>query len=125
MNKTELVVRLAKKQPHLTIKDARFAINIILKMIREGLNTSNRIEIRGFGVFSLRFRPSRVRISLKSGQELHFPAHYAFHFKPAKALKLRVNQTVQKSQVNPSNLRPGLHKADRTEKTPKPMSAIN
>lgn len=91
MNKTELILKLAKKQPHLTVKETRIAINIMLTMIQEQLDVSNRIEIRGFGAFSLRYRPSRVRIHLKTGQKLKYPANYAFHFKPAKELKLLVN----------------------------------
>ncbi len=123
MNKTELIAKLAKKQSHLTIKDARLSVDIILTMIQEGLNASNRIEIRGFGAFSLRFRPSRTRINLKTGQELHLPAHYACRFKPAKELKLRVNQAAQGSPTKPRTSTPILREP-YTREAAKQLSAF-
>lgn len=93
MNKTELIAQLAKHQAHLTKRDVSLAVNCILRLLQNGLKSSNRIEIRGFGTFSLRLRPNRSRINLKTGKEIMIPAHHAFHFKPAKELRLRVNNS--------------------------------
>lgn len=97
MNKTELIARLARKQPRLTKKGVGLAVDSILTFIQDGLKPSNRIEIRGFGTFTLRHRPSRSRVNLKTGQKIISPTYYALHFKPAKDLRLRVNQSQQKT----------------------------
>jgi integration host factor subunit beta len=98
MNKTELVTRIARKQPHLTKKDAALAVDLILSFIQKKIANVNRIEIRGFGTFTLRYRVSRDRLNLKTGEVIYYPAGYAMHFKPAHELRLRVNPAPAKMQ---------------------------
>jgi len=98
MNKTELIAQIARKQTHLSKKEVGFAVDLILKFIQHGLTISNRIEIRGFGTFTLRYRPSRLRINLRSGEEIISPSYHSLHFKPARELRLRVNASSKKAE---------------------------
>lgn len=91
MNKTDLIARLARKQSHLTKKEIAVAVNCLLRFIQQGITPANRIEIRGFGTFTLHYRISRSRINLKTGQKIVSPACYAMHFKPAKAMRRQVD----------------------------------
>ena len=107
MNKTELVTRIARKQPHLTKKDAALAVDFILSFIQKKIAQVNRIEIRGFGTFTLRYRASRERLNLKTGKVIFYPAVHAMHFKPAQELRLRVNsapaQMLEKTTATPKS----------------------
>jgi integration host factor subunit beta len=107
MNKTELVTRIARKQPHLTKKDAALAVDLILSLIQKKVAQVNRIEIRGFGTFTLRYRVSRERLNLKTGKVIFYPAGRAMHFKPAQELRLRVNSApagmLEKPPANPKS----------------------
>ena len=92
MNKAEFISALAKKQPHLKRKDVEVAVGIILAQMEQTLNAKERIEIRSFGAFSARFLPARIRKNPKTGDEIHSPSRYSFHFKPSRALKLKVDK---------------------------------
>jgi integration host factor subunit beta len=94
MNKSELIAQIARKRAHLTKRDVSLAVNCILRRILDDLQTTDRIEIRGFGTFTLRFRPSRSRFNLKTGKKMIAPPYYAFHFKPAKELRLIINAKI-------------------------------
>jgi integration host factor subunit beta len=91
MTKSELIEVLAQKQPQLAYRDIELAVKTILEYMSASLSTGERIEIRGFGSFSLHFRPARSGRNPKSGEPVSLPAKYVPHFKPGKELRERVN----------------------------------
>ena len=91
MTKSELIEILSRKQPQLAYKDIELAVKTILEYMSSSLSNGERIEIRGFGSFSLHFRPARNGRNPKSGEPVALPAKYVPHFKPGKDLRERVN----------------------------------
>lgn len=93
MTKSELIESLAKRQSQLAYKDVELAVKTILEHMANALSNGERIEIRGFGSFSLHYRPPRVGRNPKSGDPVSLPAKYVPHFKPGKQLRDRIDQT--------------------------------
>lgn len=91
MTKSELIERLAARQPHLMHKDVELAVKLILDRISLALARQDRVEIRGFGSFALHHRPSRVGRNPKTGEPVTIPAKHVPHFKPGKEMRERVN----------------------------------
>lgn len=94
MTKSELIDSLSRKQSHLAYKDVELAVKGLLEQMSQALATGNRIEIRGFGSFSLHFRPPRVGRNPKTGESVALPGKFVPHFKPGKELRERVNNDV-------------------------------
>ncbi len=94
MTKSELIERIAQKQALLTNRDAEGAVNAILEHMTERLATGSRIEIRGFGAFSLRHRKERVGRNPNTGAPVALPARHPLHFKPGQRLRERVDISV-------------------------------
>lgn len=92
MVKSELINRIATKQSNLPIKDIELSVNYILERMSNALAQNKRIEIRGFGSFSLRHRPPRRAHNPKTGERVFTHAKYSPHFKPGKDLRERVNE---------------------------------
>jgi integration host factor subunit beta len=76
-------------------KDADMSVKMILDALSETLAKGDRIEIRGFGSFSLNYRPPRLGRNPKSGVKVEVPAKYVPHFKAGKELRERVDQMVK------------------------------
>ena len=93
MTKSELIESLARRQLQLAYKDVELAVKTILEHMADALSNGERIEIRGFGSFSLHYRPPRVGRNPKSGDPVSLPAKYVPHFKPGKQLRDRIDQT--------------------------------
>jgi len=91
LTKSELILRLAARNPRLAARDADEAVKMILDMLGGALSQGGRIEIRGFGSFSLNFRPARVGRNPKSGERVQVPAKHVPHFKAGKELRERVD----------------------------------
>ena len=91
MTKSELIDRLAAQFPQLVAKDAELAVKMILDAMAESLAKGERIEIRGFGSFSLHFRPPRQGRNPKTGEAVALSGKHVPHFKPGKDLRERVN----------------------------------
>lgn len=91
MTKSELIARLAARFPQLVAKDADFAVKMVLDAMSDALARGDRIEIRGFGSFSLNYRPPRIGRNPKSGDKVHVPEKYVPHFKAGKELRERVD----------------------------------
>jgi len=91
MTKSDLIARLAERFPQLVAKDADFAVKMILDAMSEALAKGDRIEIRGFGSFSLNYRPPRVGRNPKSGDKVSVPEKWVTHFKAGKDLRERVD----------------------------------
>lgn len=91
MTKSELIEILARKQKHLPTKDVELAVKHLLDLMGDALATGQRIEIRGFGSFSLHYRPPRMGRNPKTGEAVALAGKYVPHFKPGKDLRDRVN----------------------------------
>lgn len=91
MTKSELIEILARHQAHLKADDVDMAVKTLLEMMSNALTEGERIEIRGFGSFSLHFRPPRLGRNPKTGDSVALPGKYVPHFKPGKELRDRVN----------------------------------
>ncbi|HRD72737.1 MAG TPA: integration host factor subunit beta [Aquimonas sp.] len=91
MTKSELIELLARKQAHLKAEDVDLAVKAVLEQMSSALASGDRIEIRGFGSFSLHFRPARVGRNPKTGDSVTLSGKYVPHFKPGKELRERVN----------------------------------
>lgn len=94
MTKSELIEAIALKQTQLTQKDIDSAVKTILEHMSQALEEGERIEIRGFGSFSLHYRPPRVGRNPKTGDAVRLPSKHVPHFKPGKELRERVNELV-------------------------------
>ncbi|HET7267103.1 MAG TPA: integration host factor subunit beta [Oleiagrimonas sp.] len=91
MTKSELIEALAQRQNHLAFSDVEMAVKNVLEQMSRSLADGRRIEIRGFGSFSLHFRPPRMGRNPKSGDAVALPGKHVPHFKPGKELRERVN----------------------------------
>jgi integration host factor subunit beta len=91
MTKSELIELIAAKQNHLPAKDVELAVKQVLEIMSDALAQGQRIEIRGFGSFSLHFRPPRQGRNPKTGETVALAGKYVPHFKPGKGLRERVN----------------------------------
>lgn len=92
MTKSELIDALSRGQAHLKADDVDLAVKTLLEMMSGALAHGERIEIRGFGSFSLHFRPPRLGRNPKSGESVALPAKHVPHFKPGKELRERVDR---------------------------------
>ncbi|MCK4607851.1 MAG: integration host factor subunit beta [Gammaproteobacteria bacterium] len=92
MVKSELIARVAAKQQALGEKDVELAVNQILQEMSQALGQGDRIEIRGFGSFSLHYRPPRNAHNPRTGVKVVTIPKYSPHFKPGKDLRDRVNE---------------------------------
>jgi len=91
MTKSELIEILSRRQAHLKADDVDLAVKNLLEMMSNALTEGERIEIRGFGSFSLHFRPPRLGRNPKTGDSVALPGKHVPHFKPGKELRDRVN----------------------------------
>ena len=91
MTKSELIERIVESQIQLSSKDVELAIKTMLEQMSQALSAGDRIEIRGFGSFSLHFRAPRVGRNPKTGESVRLEGKYVPHFKPGKELRDRVN----------------------------------
>lgn len=98
MMKSELIERIARKQSHLAYKDVELAVKSLLEQMSNSLSNGERIEIRGFGSFSLHYRPPRAGRNPKTGDSVSLPGKHVPHFKPGKELRERVNESMKKEQ---------------------------
>ena len=91
MTKSELIESIARKQAHLAYRDVELSVKSMLEQMSETLAAGERIEIRGFGSFSLHYRPPRIGRNPKTGDAVALPGKYVPHFKPGKELRERVD----------------------------------
>lgn len=99
MVKSELITRISEQQSHLPIRDIELAINHIIDCMSDNLGDGCRIEIRGFGSFSLHYRPSRKAHNPKTGARVYTASKHTPHFKPGKDLRDRVNDSRSKHPI--------------------------
>lgn len=99
MIKSQLIATLASRMTHLPEKQVADSINQILDLMSEALIKGQRIEIRGFGSFSLHYRPPRNAHNPKTGEKVVTQEKHSPHFKPGKELRERVDASRQKVKL--------------------------
>ena len=95
MTKSELIELIASRQAQLSAKDVELAVKTIIEHMSQTLAVGERIEIRGFGSFSLHYREPRKGRNPKTGDAVQLTGKYVPHFKPGKELRERVNMGLQ------------------------------
>ena len=91
MTKSELIERLMDESSSMQSRDVEVAVKELLEYMAQTLQRGVRIEIRGFGSFSLHYREPRVGRNPKTGQSVQLEGKYVPHFKPGKELRDRVD----------------------------------
>ena len=91
MTKSELIERLIVRQSHLSPREVEWAVKEVIEQLSSSLEDGRRIEIRGFGSFSLHHRAPRIGRNPKTGETVKLEAQRVPHFKPGKELRERVN----------------------------------
>jgi integration host factor subunit beta len=91
MIKSELIAKLAAEHPHLTHRDVERVVNVVLDGMVGALERGGRVELRGFGAFSVRSRPARSGRNPRTGAAVSVPAKNVPFFKSGKELRERLN----------------------------------
>ena len=94
MTKSELIEKIASSQDQLPQKDVELAVRMILERMALTLSNNQRVEIRGFGSFSLHYRSARIGRNPKTGDSVDLRGKFVPYFKPGKELRVRVNSGV-------------------------------
>jgi integration host factor subunit beta len=92
MIKSELVQRIAKRNPHLYLRDVEKIVNAILDEITGALSRGDRVELRGFGAFSVKHRDARVGRNPRTGAHVPVNEKTVPFFKTGKEMRERLNQ---------------------------------
>ena len=100
MTKSELIERIAATQSQLSAKDVELAVKTMIEQMSQALARGHRIEIRGFGSFSLHYRAPRIGRNPKTGESVGLAGKYVPHFKPGKELRDRVNDGMLREQAD-------------------------
>ena len=102
MTKSELIEKIAAVQTQLSAKDVELAVKMMLDHMAEALAEGERIEIRGFGSFSLHYRSPRLGRNPKTGEKVELAGKFVPHFKPGKELRERVNLSLEQESEEPT-----------------------
>lgn len=102
MTKSELIERIAAHQQHLSPRDVEFAVKTMLEHMSQTLAHGDRIEIRGFGSFSLHYRAPRIGRNPRTGESVGLTGKFVPHFKPGKELRDRVNTNRNSGDEEPA-----------------------
>ena len=94
MTKSELIENLADRWGHFSIQDIELAVNTLIELMVDSLTVGHRVEIRGFGAFSIRARRSYWGRNPKTNERVWVPERHTLHFKPGKSMRERVNNTL-------------------------------
>ena len=119
MTKLELMDRITNKNPYLSAKDVKLAVDLIILHMSEHLGTNERIEVRGFGSFRIRHIEPYTSRNPREGTKFDKEASRRVHFKPGKIMRANVNQSMPKRQ---RELRTKSVKLPRITNTPLPQS---
>ena len=90
--KSNLLKQLSKNYPNFLKKDLEKFVDIILNEIKITLKRGERVELRGFGVFSTNIQKARISRNPKTGEKVNVPEKFVPHFKPGKELKIKVDK---------------------------------
>jgi integration host factor subunit beta len=93
MIKSELVQIIAARNPHLFLRDVENIVSAVFDEITDALSDGNRVELRGFGAFSVKNRPARVGRNPRTGDTVEVEEKWVPFFKTGKELRERLNAT--------------------------------
>lgn len=96
MTKSELIQRLSKRYPHLYQRDIEVLVNTMFEEITKALASGNRVELRGFGAFSVREREARAARNPKNGTMVNVGTRSAIYFRTGKELRERITNVIPK-----------------------------
>ena len=99
VTKSELIEGIAGRYEMLSSRDVELAIKTMIDAMANVLSTGGRIEIRGFGSFSLHYRAPRIGRNPKTGDTVKLTGKYVPHFKPGKELRDRVNDSLRGESI--------------------------
>ncbi|MDA3807774.1 MAG: integration host factor subunit beta [Thiomicrorhabdus sp.] len=99
MTKSEIIELIARKQTQFSQKDVEIAVNQVVDSMIDTLSEGERIEIRGFGSFSLHHRKARVGRNPKTGETVELSDKRVPHFKPGKSLRERVDSSKETTDI--------------------------
>ena len=102
MTKSDLIDKIAMCKSDLSAKDVEVAVATILAQITDALAQGGRVEVRGFGSFSLHFRKSRLGRNPQTGEAVSLESKHVPHFKPGKELRERVNRGLHEDSSQPA-----------------------
>ncbi|MEM8832947.1 MAG: integration host factor subunit beta [Pseudomonadota bacterium] len=97
MTKSELIQKLAEKNPHLFLRDIEKIVETVFDEISDALAQGNRVELRGFGAFSIKHRDARTGRNPRTGETVQVEAKRLPFFKTGKALRERLNDETDSS----------------------------
>lgn len=95
LNKSDLVALLSEQLPDLPARTVKRATNALIRTMRDGLSSGRRVDIRRFGVFTLRFRPARTTRDPRNGEFVRTPDRYAPWFRASLILNRKINEPAQ------------------------------
>lgn len=98
MIKSELIEKLAITNPHLMQRDVEKIVNVIFDEITGALARGDRVELRGFGAFSVKHRPARTGRNPRTGDQVHVSEKFVPYFKTGKELRVRLNPVGEPEQ---------------------------
>ncbi len=94
MIKSELVARLAERNPHLRLADVERVVSTVFEEVADALARGGRVEVRGFGSFSVRRRPARVGRNPATGERVDVAAKLVPYFRTGRRLRQQLNDTL-------------------------------
>lgn len=92
MIKSELIAKIAEQNPHLYHRDVERIVTTIFDEVSQALSRGDRVELRGFGAFSVKQRPARVGRNPRTGEAVQVDEKYVPFFKAGKEMRERLNQ---------------------------------
>jgi len=99
MIRSELVRRIADRNPHLYERDVEKIVSAILDGIADALVHGDRVELRGFGVFSVRHRQARTGRNPRTGRDVHVDQKRLPFFKASKEMHERLNRDMRREAI--------------------------
>lgn len=116
MIKSELVLKIAEQNPHLYQRDVENIVNAILNEITDALRRGDRVELRGFGAFSVKRREARIGRNPRTGAQVSVAEKVVPYFKTGKEMRVRLNRKpaaarVSKAKPAPMGATPALAEA--------------
>ena len=91
MLRSELIDTLHAENPHLTRRDMERLVGVVLETVTQTLEAGARVELRGFGAFSVRKRDPRVGRNPRTGETVHVPGKHVPFFRTGKELRQRID----------------------------------
>mgnify|MGYP006441837179 FL=1 len=92
MTKSELIQKLSDQNPNMHPQDVERVVGVFLDEVTDALTRGDRVELRGFGAFSVRERQARMGRNPRTGEQVHVPAKRTPFFKMGRELKQRLNK---------------------------------